>query len=182
MKKKAEKSQPNQTAPRPHPLSVWLAIGAVIISVALLLVALRSSRTASDSLRISQQPYLSVRTNILTVRGMRMFPNLSGVKPADNSPPVVMGNKIDLQQAQGDLAVHYEFEIENSGKTPAILEELVLSFKMPEGWQLIVPWTSDGVRLTKGANRVSMTMEPVSPGKPVKSPSLSAWALRKTRG
>ena len=167
VKPNAEKRQGNERAPRPHSVTVWLASVAMFLSIASLLVAWRSSRIASDSLRISQQPYLSVRTNIFTVRGMRMFPNPSGIKPADNSPPVVIGNSIDIGQTKGDLAVQYEFEIENSGNTPAILEELALSFKMPEGWELIVPWTSDGVRLTKGLHHASITMEALSPKKSV---------------
>ena len=171
-KKKAETHQADDRAPRPHAVTVWLAMGSIVVSLTALVIALRSSGTANDSLRISQQPYLSVRTNVLTVRGMRMFQNPSGVKPADNSPPVVLGRSndegsIDLRQAQGDLAIHLEFEVENSGNTPAAIEELVLSFKMPRGWELTVGWTSDGVRLTKGSRRASIAMDAVNPRKSV---------------
>jgi hypothetical protein len=167
-KNKPARIAPNDRAPRPHAVTVGLSIGAMLISLLSLWVACHSGKIASDSLRISQQAYLSVRTNILTVRGMRTIPSKpGGSKPADNSPPIVTNDKIDLRQAQGDLAIACEFEIENSGNTPAIPDELTLTFKMPRGWELIVPWTSHGVRLTKGSNSVSVIMESVNPKKSV---------------
>lgn len=164
---KKRSNAPARHVASPPPLragrTAWVPIAALLVAVASLTVSIHSCKTAQDSLRISQQPYLSARTNVFTVRGMGTSASANGFRGLDNSPPVVMGDTIDLLQAKGDVAIHFEVEIENAGNTPAIVEELAINFTMPKGWELIVPWTSDGVRLTKGVNRASIRMETVAP-------------------